>query len=127
MEKFYYRRLEVYKNSKILIVDIHNILKEFPSEEKYALCDQIHRASISITSNIAEAFGRYSDKERIRFLDISNGSLMEVSSQIDISHDLNYISDDTLEKIENQVLTRAKQLAKLRTKIANNIPQIPNT
>ena len=52
---------------------------------------------------------------------------MEVSSQIDISHDLNYISDDTLEKIDNQVLTIAKQLAKLRTKIANNIPQTPNT
>lgn len=127
MEKYYYRRLEVYKNSKILILNIHKILKEFPSEEKYALCDQIHRASISITSNIAEAFGRYSDKERIHFLDISNGLLMEVSSQIEIAHDLNYISDDTLDNKDNQVLTIAKQLAKLRNKIANNKPQTPNT
>ena len=127
MEIFYYRRLEVYKNSKLLILDIHRLLKDFPSEEKYALCDQVHRASISITSNIAEAFGRYSDKERIHFLEISNGSLMEVSSQIEIAHDLNYISDDTLENIDNQVLTIAKQLAKLRNKIINNNPQTPNT
>ena len=63
MEKFYYRRLEVYKNSKMLILDIHHFLKDFPTEEKYALCDQIHRASISITSNIAEAFGRYSEQD----------------------------------------------------------------
>ena len=89
MEKFYYRRLEVYKNSKMLILDIHHFLKDFPTEEKYALCDQIHRASISITSNIAEAFGRYSDKERIHFHCMSNGALMEVLSQIEMDHDLN--------------------------------------
>ena len=120
MENLYYRRLEVYQNSKRLIIDIHNILKEFPSEEKYALCDQIHRASISITSNIAEAFGRYSDKERIHFLDFANGSLMETSSQIDLAHDFNYISDELLDNFDNQVMIIAKQLAKLRNKIANN-------
>jgi len=81
MELFYYRRLDVYQNAKQLAIDIKEIIKTFPVEERYALTDQLRRASTSIMFNLAEGFGRYTNKDRVRFLDIANGSLMEVSSE----------------------------------------------
>lgn len=57
---------------------IYILVRSFPEEEKYGLCDQIRRAAVSIPSNIAEGYGRMSDKEFIRFLLIANGSLFEI-------------------------------------------------
>ena len=59
MELFYYRRLDVYQNAKQLAIDIKEIIKTFPVEERYALTDQLRRASTSIMFNLAEGFGRY--------------------------------------------------------------------
>lgn len=72
----------------------YQLLKKFPSEEKYALCEQIRRTVISVTSNIAEGTGRIPVREQMHFLEISYGSLMEVLSQMDIVLDLGYIDDD---------------------------------
>ena len=82
MEKFYYRRLLVYQNAKQLAKEINETLKRFPDEERFALTSQLRRASTSVMFNIAEGFGRYSNKERIHFIDIANGSLMESSSNL---------------------------------------------
>ena len=122
MEKFYYRRLDVYQNAKSAIIDIYKILESFPQEERYALCDQLKRAAISIASNIAEGFGRYSEKERIYFLNNANGSLMEVSCQIDLAEALGYIDNETKERIEDKLLVITKQLASLRSKISTQPP-----
>lgn len=122
MEKYYYRRLDVYQNTKSLIIEIYKILEFFPKEEQYALCSQLRRAAVSIASNIAEGFGRYSEKERLYFLNNANGSLMEVSCQLDIAEALGYIDNDTKEKIDNDLLVITKQLASLRNKISCNTP-----
>ena len=66
MEKFYYRRLDVYQNAKSVIIDVYKALESFPKEERYALCDQLKRAAVSIASNIAEGFGRYSENGEIQ-------------------------------------------------------------
>ena len=87
-------------------IEVYRLLKKFPKEEQYALCDQLRRAAISITSNIAEGSGRVSTKEKIHFLEISYGSLMEVLSQLDIACDLGYITKEDFkqfEMIENRV------------------------
>lgn len=115
MEKFYYRRLQVYQNAKQLAKEINEVLKKFPDEERFALTSQLRRASTSIMFNIAEGFGRYSNKERIHFIDIANGSLMEASSELDLSESYGYISADELNEFDDKTIIIAKQLAKLRS------------
>ena len=114
MELFYYRRLDVYKDTKQLAINVNEALKSFPKEERYALTNQLQRASTSVMFNIAEGFGRYGSKERIHFLDIANGSLMEVSSQIELAEAYHYISTTQREDFDNQILSIVKQLAGLR-------------
>lgn len=114
MELFYYRRLDVYKDAKQLAINVNEALKSFPKEERYALTSQLQRASTSVMFNIAEGFGRYSSKERIHFLDIANGSLMEVSSQIELAEAYHYISTTQREQFDSQILSIVKQLAGLR-------------
>lgn len=77
MEKFYFRKLDVYQNAKQLVVDIYGLIDKFPSDEKFALCNQIKRATTSIPINIAEGFGRFSSKEKVHFMEIAYGSLTE--------------------------------------------------
>ena len=96
MEDFYYRKLKVYHLSKALVVDIYNLCKNFPSQESYGLTNQIQRAAVSIPSNIAEGMGRFSIKERVHFIEISYGSLMEVMCQLEVAELLNYITSEQL-------------------------------
>ena len=78
--EYNYQKLDVYKVAKELVQQVYVLLKEYPSEEKYALCDQIRRAVISVPANIAEGMGRTSKKEQKHFLEIAYGSLMEVQT-----------------------------------------------
>ena len=116
MNEYSYQTLNVYKDAKALVVEVYRLLKTYPVEERYALCDQIRRAAISITSNIAEGISRYSDKEKAHFLEIAYGSLMEVESQLDISVDLAYISQTQYDTISMKVNSVSKQLSALRAK-----------
>ena len=100
MRKGSFRTLDAYRKGKELVMLVYSLLKKFPKEEQYAICDQLRRAVISVTSNIAEGYGRESVKEKVHFLDISYGSLMEVLSQMDVACDLGYITHDDLDCIE---------------------------
>ena len=89
-------------------------MKKFPPEEKYALCDQIRRAAVSITSNIAEGMGRVSEKDKLHFIEFAFGSLYETMSQIEIAFDLEYITQEEYNNVENQVTQIARMLSGLR-------------
>ena len=115
MEDFYYRRLQVYQNAKQLASDVYNVLRRFPEEENYALTSQLRRASTSVMFNIAEGFGRYSNKERSHFLSIANGSLMETSSELELAESFGLISSNELKDFDDKILVMVKQLAKLRS------------
>ena len=116
MNEYSYQTLNVYKDAKALVVDVYKLLKQWPAEERYALCDQIRRAAISITSNIAEGMSRYSDKEKVHFLEIAYASMMEVESQLDISVDLEYITKEQFVAIADSINSVGKQLSALRAK-----------
>lgn len=116
MKDFAYRNLLAYQKGKELILLIYKLLKLFPKTEQYALCDQLRRAAVSVTSNIAEGMTRQSEKEKCHFLEISYGSLMEVSSQMDVACDLGYITKEQLNSIDDIADETAKLLSGLQNK-----------
>ncbi len=114
MEVFGYRKLIAYQKAKEVVKRTYKLLKKFPTEERYALCDQLRRASVSVTSNIAEGVNRYSVKDKAHFIEIAFGSLMEVSSQIEIAEELGYISSEERLSIDKLVEEVARLLSGLQ-------------
>ena len=87
------------------------------------MCDQLRRASVSIPSNIAEGMGRMAIKERIHFLEISYGSVIEVLCQLDLSHSLGYISEQELDNAEEIASRLTKVMSGLRKSLNEKIAQ----
>lgn len=114
-KKYDYKELDVYKESKRLVTMVYALLKKFPKEEQYALCDQLRRAVISVPSNVAEGLGRYSAKEQVHFIEIAYGSLREVDCQLEIACDLNYISDDDIREVQSQITRTGALLSGVRS------------
>ena len=101
----YYKDMEVWKESMNLVLKIYELTEIFPKTEIYGLTNQMRRCAVSIPSNIAEGSVKHSDKESLRFLDISLGSLAELDTQIQIAIKLGYI--DAAEKFEQVSKVRA--------------------
>ena len=114
-EIFNYKKLVAYQRAKDLVKAVYDLLRGFPKEEQYALCDQLRRAVVSVTSNIAEGTNRQTYPDKIHFLEIAYGSLMEVHSQMDVACDLGYISAVNLMFIEELIIGVVKPLSGLRS------------
>lgn len=99
----YHKDLEAWKKSIELVTKVYSIVTTFPDDEKFGLVGQIKRAAISIPSNIAEGATRFSNKEMLRFLDISLGSLAELETQFIIAENLNFFQNTDLYKDINEV------------------------
>ena len=117
MKKYNYKDLDLYKAAKDLVLSVYALLRKFPKEEQYALCDQLRRAVISIPSNLAEGSGRTSAKDQAHFFEMAFGSLMEVECQLDIACDLGYVSYDELESLNEQIARVAAILSGMRRKL----------
>jgi four helix bundle protein len=102
--------MPVWKLARDLTVEIYRITKGAGFRRDYGLVDQIRRASISISSNIAEGFERGSRKELIQFLYIAKGSLGEVRSQLQVSSELGYINEEKSSSLLQQTYDLSKQL-----------------
>ena len=76
-----------------LVEVVYGMMRQFPKEEKFRLCDQLSRAVLSIPSNIAEGNGRETKSEYARFLGIARGSLFETETQLEVARRLGYITD----------------------------------
>ena len=126
MEEFYYRKLDVYKNAKFLSHEICKLIKTYPVDERYALCDQLRRAAMSIPINIAEGFGRFSSKEKAHFIQIAFGSLNEVMCELELSLDEKYITQEQLSNLESLILSVNRQLSVLHRSILSNGDYNPN-
>ena len=113
MEVFGYRKLIAYQKAKEVVKKTYKLLKKFPAEERYAMCDQLRRSSVSITSNIAEGVNRFSVKDKAHFIEIAYGSLMEVSSQVEIAEELGYITTDDRQNMDQLIEEDAKLLSGL--------------
>ena len=113
MEIFGYRKLIAYQKAKEVVKRTYKLLKKFPAEERYAMCDQLRRASLSVTSNIAEGVNRFSIKDKAHFIEIAYGSLMEVSSQFEIAEELGYITTNDRLNMDQLIEETARLLSGL--------------
>lgn len=86
--------LRVWKEGHNLALGVYRETKNFPKEERFGISSQMQRAAVSITSNIAEGFGRVSLREKLNFYTIARGSLLELENQILLSADLGFLSHD---------------------------------
>ena len=84
--------LKTWQEGHKLVVLVYATTKTFPKEEVYALTDQMRRAATSVTSNIAEGFGRHGYKEKIQFYYLTQGSLSELKNQLIIARDVGHLS-----------------------------------
>ncbi len=104
-----FKDLDAWKQARAIVLNVYKITKEFPRDEQFGLTNQMRRASVSITSNIAEGFGRLTKKDKAHFYSIAKGSLFELQSQLQISYDLQYLDQEFFEKI-NKDLENALRL-----------------
>lgn len=91
--------LIVWQKSHKFVIQIYKVTANFPNQEKYGLVDQLRRAAVSITSNIAEGFYRRTSIDKSHFYFTSLGSLAEIQNQLIISRDLNYINNDLFQRL----------------------------
>lgn len=114
MDSFSFENLKVYSESRNLVIEVYEIVRHLPVIETYALGAQLRRAIISVPSNIAEGCGRISYKEKIHFIEIAYGSLLEAYCQIEICLDLGYISQEKLKQIRQKFFNISNMLNALR-------------
>ena len=114
------QRLEdllVWQKARTLAIDVYRVTNRGPFSRDHSLKNQVRRATISITSNIAEGFGRYSPREFTSFLSIASGSASEVLSQILLAHGLDYLDDEEADQIAQSCSEISRMIAGLRRKI----------
>jgi four helix bundle protein len=119
--KFSFEGLKVYEKARALVSDVYRIQNQFPKEERFGLGDQLRRAAVSITANLAEGSGRQSLKEKIHFIEISYGSLMEVFCELQTACDLGYMTEEQLDNLRPQFTDIAKMLSGLRSSLEKRL------
>lgn len=108
--------LQAWKKSHHVVIEAYKITKKFPKDELFGLTNQMRRAAVSITSNIAEGFGRNSYKERAQFYCQARGSLSELKNQLLISKDLAYVGEQEYAILSEHLNTSHQLLQGLITK-----------
>ncbi|MDO4165725.1 MAG: four helix bundle protein [Bacteroides sp.] len=96
-----HKDLIVWQKSMKLVKELYQISRSFPKEEMYGITSQMRRAAVSIPSNIAEGYGRGHDKELIQFLYVALGSASELETQLVICKEINYLTPEEFDMLNN--------------------------
>ncbi len=118
-----FRNYKIWNASVAFTTKVYKITRCFPTFERYGFGDQLRRASVSISSNIAEGSARDSEREFVHFLSISLGSAFEVETQLLIAYNLKYINDQTLQVLSGQVNLIEKQINEFISVIKRQQPK----
>ncbi|MBW6431818.1 four helix bundle protein [Patescibacteria group bacterium] len=116
-----YQNLMVFKEADKLVLDTYHLTSKYPKSELFSLTSQMRRAAISVPANIAEGYTRRTDKEKLRFLDISLAPLVELEYYFNLSLKLSYITNEEYEKTYNQKDLTGKLLSGLKRKIRGDM------
>ena len=121
--EFPFEKLQAWQLSRTLVKDVYVLLEKFPATEKYALCNQIRRAIVSVPSNLAEGTSRFSNKEQLHYVEIAFGSLMETMCQLIIAGDMGFINEVELADLKSKFQVVAKMLSGLRVSLKRKIDE----
>jgi four helix bundle protein len=127
---FRFERIEAWQLARAFNKAVYRAARGFPKDEMFALTSQIRRASVSVSSNIAEGSGRNSDADFAHFLEIAYGSLMEVVSQLYLALDQGYVRDVQFDELLAEADVLASKLVALskalgrKPRIAGRQPRI---
>ncbi|MEP6261137.1 MAG: four helix bundle protein [Gillisia sp.] len=102
---------KVYKDAINLTVHVYTLLKKEQFRSEFGLSDQLRRATLSISNNIAEGFERETDKELIRYLYFSKGSAGEVRNILNVINAIGFINEDEYQDLREKVIDISKQLS----------------
>lgn len=108
-----YRDLQAWQKAFAFGLGVYEVTKTFPMEERFGLVSQLRRAAVSVSSNIAEGYGRGTTQDYIRFLRMARGSLYEIDTQLNFALDLGYISGATYEQLRGQLKESGRLLGGL--------------
>ena len=105
-----FQRVIAWQKAHEFVLLIYKISKHFPDEERFGLTSQLRRAAISIEANIAEGYKKLGKSDKLRFLNIAQGSLEECRDYHILAKDLNYINDDEYNQMKQSITTTSKFL-----------------
>ena len=108
-----YKDLSAWQKSLNLAKMVYLSTADFPNEERFGLVNQMRRCAVSIPSNIAEGYGRGSDKELLRFLYVALGSSNELETQLILSFELSFMSEEAFKNVQNLNTEVTKMLSSL--------------
>src|SRR5574340_957395 len=115
-----HRKLDVWQKSMELVREIYQATSEFPKREEYGLSSQMRRAAISVPSNLAEGAARRGGKEFVQFLNIAQGSLSELDTQVELAYMLGYMTREIHTDINAKMTEISKMLFGLAKRVKCN-------
>src|SRR3989344_3964803 len=117
-----FKDLDAWKEGHTLVLQVYELTKKFPRSEAFGLTNQMQRCAVSITSNIAEGFSRNSNKEKLQFYAIAQGSVTELQSQLSLAKDVGYITEEQFKQTDGQSVRVHKIINGLIRYIRSLIP-----
>ena len=118
---FNFEKLDVWRKAIDFAGLIYSETRSFPLEERFGLTNQLRRAAISVSSNIAEGSSRSSKSDFARFVEIATGSVFEVFSQAFIAHRQSFLSEDQFRKIYTDAEELSRMLSGLRKSLLSTL------
>jgi four helix bundle protein len=121
MRKHNFKNLEVWKKSRAFVADIYQLSSPFHADETFGITSQLRRAAISISLNISEGSGRGSNREFVRFLDVSYASLLETENLLYLCLDPKMISEEQLHNYQTQLNDMQKMINGLQNSLIEKV------
>ena len=114
MPSFPFERLEVWQQSRSLVIEVYRMTQAFPKQEQFGLSSQVQRAAVSVAANLAEGTARTSAKDQAHFSQLAFGSLMELACLVQLARDLERVSSSVAEALLASIALLAPRISKLR-------------
>jgi four helix bundle protein len=124
---FNHEKLEVWREAIVFADLIYSMTKSFPSDERFGLTNQMRRAAVSVSSNLAEGSSRNSRQDFARFVEIAAGSMFEVISQAEIAKKQGFLPERDFEKIYCHGQKLGRMLSGLRNSLLQSQTRKPST